>query len=108
MMRLLLDECVPHDFKKDLGPHDAATVEEAGYKGMTNGALLQAASESFDALITVDRNLPHQQNISSFPIALIVINAGGITYDHLKAVAQQVLAALNHAKAGEVVNVTKQ
>src|SRR2546421_7146262 len=106
-MKLLLDECVPNDFKKDLAPHDVATVEEAGYKGMTNGALLRADSESFDALIAVDRNLPHQQNISSFPIALIVINAGGITYNHLKAAAPRVLAALNHAKSGEVVNVTK-
>ncbi len=66
-MRLLLDECVARDLKRDLVGHEVATVVEAGYSGMNNGALLRAASGNYDVFITVDRNLPFQQNIASLP-----------------------------------------
>jgi hypothetical protein len=47
-------------------------------------ALLRAASANFDVLITVDRNFPFQQNIGSFPIAVLILIAQGITYSDLK------------------------
>lgn len=56
-MKLLLDECVVHDLKKDLTGHEVATVIEAGFGGLENGELLRAASGTYDAFITVDRNL---------------------------------------------------
>jgi hypothetical protein len=65
-MKLLLDECVARDLKRDLTGHDVMTVVEAGYQGLKNGALLRVASSAYDAFITVDRNLPFQQNISLF------------------------------------------
>ena len=64
-MKLLLDECVTVDLKKDLAEHEVRTVVEAGYKGLKNGNLLRAAAGQYDVLITVDRNLPFQQNIRS-------------------------------------------
>lgn len=51
-MRLLLDECVARKLKRDLIGHEVMTVVEAGYGGMKNGALLRAAAEKFDVLIT--------------------------------------------------------
>ena len=64
-MKLLLDECVVRDLKKDLAEHDVSTVVEAGFGGLENGQLLRAAAGNYDVLITVDRNLPFQQNIGS-------------------------------------------
>jgi hypothetical protein len=43
-MKLLLDECVAHDLKRDLNSHEVATVVEAGFGGLENGELLHAAS----------------------------------------------------------------
>ncbi len=83
-MRLLLDECVARTLKRDLVGHEAATVVEAGYRGMKNGVLLRAASGNYDVFITVDRNLPFQQNIGSLQIAVLLLLADGITYDDLK------------------------
>ena len=60
-MKLLLDECVVHDLKRDLVGREVPTVVEAGFGGLENGELLRAASGNFDVLITVDRNLPFQQ-----------------------------------------------
>jgi hypothetical protein len=42
-MKVLLDECLPLDFRHELQGHDAHTVRWAGFKGMKNGELLQAA-----------------------------------------------------------------
>lgn len=60
-MKLLLDECVTCDLKRDLVGHDVFTVVEAGFAGLENGDLLRAASKDYEVLITVDRNLPFQQ-----------------------------------------------
>jgi len=49
-MRLLLDEWVARKLKRDLVGHEAATVVEAGYRGMKNGVLLRAASGNYDVL----------------------------------------------------------
>jgi hypothetical protein len=57
-MKLLLDECVVRDLKRDLVGHDVSTVVEAGFGGLENGQLLRASSHIFDVLITVDRNIP--------------------------------------------------
>jgi hypothetical protein len=46
-----------------------------GWSGVKNGALLVLAAAEFDAFITVDRNLPHQQNLAALPIAVVVLVA---------------------------------
>lgn len=61
-MRLLLDECVPARLKAALSRHEVSTVVLPGWSGVKNGKLLALASASFDALVTVDKNLPDQQN----------------------------------------------
>ena len=53
-MKLLLDECTPKRLKREFINHQFWTVDDAGFKGLENGELLQAAS-NYDVLITVDR-----------------------------------------------------
>src|SRR5215212_9130612 len=79
-MKLLLDECVVHDLKKDLVGHEVSTVVEAGFRGLENGELLRVAAAEYDVLITVDPNLPFQQNIASLPMAVLLLLGPGITY----------------------------
>ncbi len=97
-MKLLLDECVARDVKHDFRGHDVSTVEEAGFKGLKNGDLLRSASGVYDVLITVDQNLPHQQNISSLQLAVIVIVANGITYQKLRPLLPDVARIALEAK----------
>jgi len=104
-MRLLLDECVTRFLKRDLIGHDVQTVAEAGFRGLKNGALLRAASGAFDALITVDRNLQYQQNIRTLDIALVILVAGGTTYDDLKSLIPQVEDALRTIRPGETTEI---
>jgi hypothetical protein len=74
-MRLLLDESVPRRLGRALPGHSVKTAVEMGWGGVKNGALLVLAAEQFDVFITVDRNLPFQQNITALPIAVVVLIA---------------------------------
>jgi hypothetical protein len=74
-MLLLLDESVPRRFRHSLPGHEVRTVIEMGWAGIKNGKLLALAASEFDAFLTVDKNLPYQQNLISLPIAVIVLDA---------------------------------
>lgn len=104
-MKLLLDECVTRRLKRDLAGHETKTVAEAGFRGLKNGALLRAASADFDVLITVDRNLPFQQNVAKLEIAVVILISQGTTYPSLKPLIPALLASLDSTKPGEVLKV---
>lgn len=74
-MRLLLDECIPARLRRALLPHEVSTVVIEGWSGIKNGELLSLAAQRFDALITVDKNLPYQQNAAALPLAVIILDA---------------------------------
>jgi hypothetical protein len=62
-MRLLLDENFPKRLKQDFLAHEVFTVREKSWYGIKNGELLKLLLENnFDALLTFDKNLQHQQN----------------------------------------------
>jgi hypothetical protein len=62
-MRALLDEQLDHRLRHDFGPQfDVMTVEGYGWKGEKNGASLKLAAAKFDAFITMDRGVEHEQN----------------------------------------------
>lgn len=104
-MRLLLDECTPRRLRRDLRGHEVLTVEDAGVKGLKNGALLRAASGRFDVLVTVDKGLAHQQNIKLFDIGLLILVAKNNTYQTLRRLAPEALRAPEEIRPGEVVRV---
>ena len=90
-MKLLLDENLPKRLKEDFPEHEIYTASEKGWTGISNGRLLELLIEDkFDALITFDRNLQHQQNFSRYSIAVIVLNATDNRYQTLKRVIPKV------------------
>jgi predicted nuclease of predicted toxin-antitoxin system len=74
-MRLLLDESVPATLRRHIAGHEVRTVVEMGWSGVMNGKLLALAAAEFDAFVTVDKNMPFQQNLETLPIALVVLDA---------------------------------
>lgn len=46
-----------------------------GWSGVKNGKLLALAASGFDAFVTVDKNMPFQQNLSALPVALVVLDS---------------------------------
>jgi predicted nuclease of predicted toxin-antitoxin system len=74
-MRLLLDESVPAKLRRALAGHGVRTAVEMEWSGVKNGEMLALAAADFDAFVTVDKNLPYQQNIKGLPIAVVVLDA---------------------------------
>jgi predicted nuclease of predicted toxin-antitoxin system len=70
-MKILLDECTPHVLKKYLTDFEVTTVQEVGWAGITNGALLQLAENQFDVLVTSDQNLKYQPNLTGRQLAIL-------------------------------------
>jgi hypothetical protein len=105
-MKLLLDECVVRDLKRDLAGHEVLTVVEAGFGGLENGQLLRAAAAKYDVFITVDRNLQFQQNIGSLQIAVLILTSTGITYADLKPLVPKILNQLSITQPGQIYRVS--
>ncbi|HYV11266.1 MAG TPA: DUF5615 family PIN-like protein [Pyrinomonadaceae bacterium] len=70
-MKILLDECTPHVLKKLLTGFEIKTVQDQGWSGITNGALLRLAEGQFEVFITSDQNLRYQQNLAKRQLAII-------------------------------------
>jgi predicted nuclease of predicted toxin-antitoxin system len=102
-MRLLLDECTPRRLRRDFGIHEVSTIEQAGMKGLKNGALLRTAAGRFDVLITVDKSIPDQQNLSTLNLSVLILRARTNKYLDLKRLVPQALAALDQIRPGEVI-----
>ena len=70
-MTIILDENLPRGLRRMLAPRPVATAQQAGYAGMENGQLLAALEGVFDILITADKNLRYQQNLTGRQLAII-------------------------------------
>lgn len=102
-MRLLLDENLPGRFKAAFPEHEIYTVREQGWSGISNGNLLRLMLENdFEALITFDKNLQHQQNFDKYPVRVIVLTARSNQYKHLLPLAEEIRVQLSIMPTGVV------
>jgi hypothetical protein len=65
-----------------------------GWASKTNGELLALAAVDFDVFVTSDRNLTHQQNLSAFNIAVIVVVAASNRLEDLRPLVPGLLEVL--------------
>ena len=74
-MRVLLDNCVDVRFARHIVGHDVRHCRDQGWQDLSNGRLLSAAEEAgFSVLVTVDKNVRHQQKLSKRRISLVTLN----------------------------------
>jgi predicted nuclease of predicted toxin-antitoxin system len=94
-MKLLLDENLPKRLKQDFPEYEIYTVRDKGWDGKKNGELMKLmVDDNFDALLTFDKNLQHQQNFKKFTIPVLVLNASSNTYLTLKDLVPQIKGVL--------------
>ncbi len=95
-MKLLLDENLPKRIKQELREHEIYTAAHKGWTGISNGKLLALLTENkFDALLTFDKNLQYQQNLSKYSITVIVLMASDNSYLTLKNLIPKIKKLLN-------------
>jgi predicted nuclease of predicted toxin-antitoxin system len=106
-MRLLIDECIDERLRNFFPGHDCQTVRYAKLAGLKNGELLSAAEAAgFEVLVTVDRNIPDQQNLDDRKIALMILIAPTNRLRDLRPLIPAALAALNVLLPGQVERVS--
>ena len=102
-MRVLVDECLPRQLRQWLSaarPDWAVmTVQDAGLASMKNGVLPRAANETFDVLVTADKNMHRQQNFVGLNIAVLVFPSNRAKL--VRAGVHALVQSLPHVRAGE-------
>src|SRR5882672_9232123 len=72
-MRILFDQGTPVPLRDHLVGHVIETAFELGWSTLENGALLAAAEDSFNLLITTDQKLRYQQNLAGRNLSILVL-----------------------------------
>lgn len=104
-MRILFDESLPRPLSRLLVGHDVSTVARQGWTSLSNSALLRQAAATFDVLLTADRNIEFQQNLSTLPLAVVVLAAESNRLESLAPLVPAVLDALSNLKPGTLLRV---
>ena len=104
-MRVLLDECVDSRLAASLGTFEVRTVADQGWVGISNGQLLSRAAAEFDVFVTVDRNLPFQQHLPKFDIAVILLRAKTNRIAVLVTLVPELVSVIPNAKTGAVTPI---
>jgi predicted nuclease of predicted toxin-antitoxin system len=105
-MKILLDECLPRRLKRWFPKHDCRTVPEAGFAGRKNGELLRLAeAQGFQVLLTIDKGIEYQQNLSDRQIAVIVMRARSNRLQALTPHLPACQAALETVQPGQIIRL---
>lgn len=81
------------------------TVDRQGWKGKRNGELLEQAAATFDVLVTMDKSIEYQQNISEYAIGVIIISAKSNKLQDIQPAMQEVNQVLRDMQPGQVIRV---
>jgi len=77
-----------------------------GWENLDNGDLLDAMAGDFDALVTVDKRLPHEQHIGERSFGVIVLRTRSNRLSDLLPLVPDLLAALAALKPATVREVS--
>jgi len=103
-MLILFDQATPVPIRGYLVGHTVRTAWERGWSTLRNGDLLLAAEAAgFELLLTTDKNIRHQQNLSERRIAIVVL--GRQQWPELQPHVQRVVDAVDAAMPGSYAEV---
>ena len=106
-MKILIDECLPAALKVALTAleHECETVRKAGFGSKKNGELLRLAEGRWDVLLTSDRNIKYQQNITGRKISIVILRAKSNRMKDLLPLMPACTQVLVSIQPGHVVEV---
>jgi hypothetical protein len=105
-LRILIDESLPIALALEFFGHDASTIRAHRWLGLRNGVLLRAAVDAgFEVMITADKALRSQQNLSAIGIGVVLITGVRNRMRDLRPLMPRVLQVLGTVRKGELVEV---
>jgi hypothetical protein len=103
-MLILFDHSTPAPLRYALKGHVVVEAIERGWDRLANGALLDAAEKAgFELMVTADKNMRHQQNLTGRKISIVVL--GNAKWPVLRRYVDRVVLAVNAATPGSVAEV---
>jgi hypothetical protein len=103
-MLILFDNGTPAPLRYALKGHMVAEAIERGWDRLVNGELIaEAKAAGFEVLLTTDKNMRYQQNLTGRKIAFVVI--GNQQWPTLRRYVERVVAAVNAATPGSFAEV---
>ena len=103
-MRILFDQGVPRGLTASFRGHEVTEARKLGWERISNGTLLKLAEEArFDLLLTTDKNVRYQQNLTGRKISLVVL--GRSPWWLVRRCLDEIIAAVNAAQPGSFVEV---
>ncbi len=102
-MQILFDQGTPVPLRSHFPGHAVFTAYEMGWSSLSNGDLLRSAEERFDLLVTTDRNLKYQQNLSGKKIAILVLPT--TNWPEIQKHIAEIAAAVSSIKSGAYAEV---
>jgi len=105
-MLVLLDEQLPRHLAREIGGHNVSTVQQRGWAGLKNGELLRVAADAgFEVLVTADRNLQFQQNLSQSRLGISLLIAPSNALEDILPLVPNLLATILKASPGRLLRV---
>jgi hypothetical protein len=103
-MRILFDHGTPSGIAKSLTGHEVTEAIERGWDKISNGDLLKVAEAAgFELLLTTDKGIRYQQNLTCRRIAIVVL--GNSTWRLVRRHLDQVASVVNAATPGSYSQV---
>lgn len=102
-MKIFFDQGTPVPLRRELSKHAVTTAFEKGWSTLTNGDLLKAAEQEFDLLVTTDKNLEYQQNLTARRIAILILPT--TNWPEIQLHAAKVAAAIEQIKPGSYTSL---
>jgi hypothetical protein len=103
-MRILFDHGTPSPLVSFLKGHTVVKTKEMGWETLSNGELLKVAEEAgFEVLLTTDKNIRHQQNLTGRKIALVVL--GNPRWPVVRLNVERIVAALSVTEPGSYTEI---
>lgn len=104
-MLILFDHGTPKGLIQALHGHTIITAYSRGWDRLHNGALLNAAEEAgVNLLLTTDRRIRYQQNLTGRKIALVVL-IGTTKWSRVRLHLERIAAVVDAATPGRYVEV---
>ena len=103
-MKVLFDQGTPVPLRRYLRSHEVTTVYELAWSTLQNGILLsKAEAAGFDVLVTTDKSLKYQQNLSERRLAIVALLS--TSWPKIQAKVSAVAAAVDESVPGSYIEV---
>jgi hypothetical protein len=103
-MRILFDHGTPSGIAGSLSGHVVTEAIERGWDRISNGELLEVAEAAgFDLLLTTDKRIRYQQNLTGRKIAIVVL--GNSTWRLVRMYLGRIALAVAEATPGSYAEV---